>query len=453
MRKYFGLPLTALLFASQSMAALTSPGLKPVPFYLNKQSLFASGQSTRPQLDAALLKTLTLSQYEVLWNDKSITLSSDSLLRDIHTALNVETLTRAQLYSLNSKLSPKMGQLPAGTSLQIIETDAFWAKVFHPQTAKIAWVPLADLRAKHDDIGVYLNFRETPLFTQSKTSSKVIGTLSPLSRVTPLSVSDRFVKLKYNSHIVFAQIENFITKADFATWVYHPEKEWFMITHRHKNFVQKKNGEQVFLAELMGFVTDQKKGIIVKSANTIFEPPVLTKVAIKKYESFIWAQSRLPGHGDVWWKKEDLLGEQIVKTAKPTVTSEELLNREIYSVAFESKKSVRGILSANGVYRTEDGLNWQKIPLFEDKNLPVSIHPDGQWFVGSYVSFDQGKTFESFIRWDKLAETLERTQGKVAKKLRITKIEPKSSSSISLYVDTGSKIVKLSSKIEEQNWR
>lgn len=453
MRKILALPLTALLLGPSAQAALNTDAEKSVPFFLNKESLFASGQVSRSALDASLLKTETSSQFQVEWNGKKITLKSDQLLTDIHTALNVTTVAETPLYSLNNKFSPNIDTIKEKTELQIIETDPFWAKIFHPKTGKIGWIPLHQLRPKHDDVGVYVAIRSAKLLAEPKSTSAFAGQLPFLSRISPVSISDRYIKLVYNNRTVYAPIEDFVTKADFATWIYHPEKNWTMITHRQKNFVQTKSGEQLFLAEVMGYVTNNKKGIVIRTGASMFEPSFLNKVNILHAESSVWGQSRISGHGNVWWKKEDLLETTPTLQAPKNITSEDLLKREIYSVAFESKSSVRGVLSSNGVYRTLDGLHWTLIPLFAEQNLPVSIHPNGRWFVGSYVSMDQGRTFEPFIRWDKVAETIERTQGKTAKKLRLTKIESLPRSEVAIHIDTGSKILKLTTKTDEQFWR
>lgn len=453
MRKKLFLPVAVLILGQSASAALNTDAEYSVKFFRDKQSLFPSGQISRATLDASLQKTESFSQYQVEWNGKALALKSDQVLTDLHTAFNVLTNQASSLYSLNDKQSPTLDKLPAHTELQIIETNVFWGKVFQPKSGKIGWIPLNHLRPKHDDIGVYVAIRPTKLYQQAKLNSPAIGELPFLGRITPVSISDRYVKLIHNNKSVYALLEDFITKADFATWIYHPEKNWVMIKQRQKNFVTTKDNEQLFLAELMGYVTSDKLAIVVRTGNSMFEPRLFSKVKILKAENKVWGKSYIAGHGSVWWIKDDLLESNHNINGPERIRSEDLLKREIYSVAFESKASVKGILSSNGVFKTTDGLIWTPIALFKNQNLPVSIHPNGHWYAGSYVSYDQGKTFEPFIRWDKVAETIERSQGNIPKKLRLTKIESLPKSEVAIHIDTGGKTLKLTTKTDEQIWR
>ena len=49
---------------------------------------------------------------------------------------------------------------------------------------------------------------------------------------------------------------------------------------------------------------------------------------------------------------------------------------------------------------TDGGKLWEKIDIFEDKNLPIAIGKNGVIYVGQHKSMDNGETFVPYVRWD-----------------------------------------------------
>jgi hypothetical protein len=183
-------------------------------------------------------------------------------------------------------------------------------------------------------------------------------------------------------------------------------------------------------------------------------PSVRSRVEITNNGAHIWNLSLLDGHGPVWWQSgssESAKSNAAIQNGLQ-ITTEALLKREVHSVAFASSKSLKGLASAGGIFRTEDGKNWTQLPMFEDKNYPVSIHPEGVWFVGSYRSFDEGKTFEPYIKWDRLAEQIQSSIHKAPRHLRITEIEPLAHSRVRILVDTGVQKLKMQAHFLSHEW-
>lgn len=248
----------------------------------------------------------------------------------------------------------------------------------------------------------------------------------------------------------FVDINHFVSRADFSNLAYVQGKSWIPITHRNGSKVASTQREEIELQNVLGFVTTPNRGIVIRP-NASWGPQLMSRVEIVKPEPEMWAVSRLDGHGEVWWKRTSATIERTPAAAN--MATEELLKKEIYSIAFENKNSVRGIVSSEGIYRTEDGLSWTAIPQFGKQNYPVYIHPNGTWFVGSYKSTNNGKSFEPFIRWDKIAEAIEVALHRNPKLLRLTQIEAMPDSQVMISVDTGSSKIKLRSSIDNSNWK
>ena len=81
-------------------------------------------------------------------------------------------------------------------------------------------------------------------------------------------------------------------------------------------------------------------------------------------------------------------------------------------------------VSAQGVYRTNDGREWSRIATFANNNYPIAIAGAGAVFIGPYLSDDQGETFQQWIRWDILVSTLRHLNQHAPPSLQIAEIRP-----------------------------
>lgn len=434
-----------------TFAALSTSASAAVSFYRDPQSLFPSGQVSRSTLEGNLTRTELELAYLTLWDQKNYRLKSEQILRDIQVAKEVETKATAHLLNTKHSYSVALKTLPAKSALQVLETDSYWARAKDKSSGKIGWIPLNLLQAKHDDVGVYVNYVDTYLRKDAHYSSPVITTLPRLIRVEALSHKNNFIKISYGEHKGYVDINHFVSKADFANLAYHPKKGWRPIAYRSGTKMIATQGEALPLSEVMGFVTNSHRGIVIQPESD-YGPRLKSQVELVKAEANIWGMSKIPGHGEVWWKKTNLLVTEKDSSAKK-ITTDDLMKRDIYSIAFERKNSVRGIVSSEGIYRTEDGETWELIPQFEKKNYPVTIHPNGIWFVGSFKSSDQGKSFAPFIRWDSIAQAIEDSYHHQPKMMKLTKIETLPDKQIQIQVDTGLNKIKLRSNVAGAHWQ
>lgn len=451
MRVSTWLLLSPLAASSMAFAALSTDANSALSFYRSRQSQFPSGQASRTELENKISHTELEFSYNVTWDKKSFQLESDQILRDIQTSRYVDTKTSCELLSDNRREARAVKTLPAKAALEILETESYWARVKEKNGKTEGWIPLHLLQAKHEDTGVYVNLIDTYLRKGPEIPSGIVTTIPRLRRVIPLAIENGFLKISYENKIGYADINNFVSRADFANLAYSPKGSWMTISHRNGAFLVTKAGTQVPVKDILGYVTNSHRGIVIRPGANSSGPRILSRVEILKSSANVWASSKLTGHGDVWWKKNNLLIEDEISSAK-TITTDELMKREIYSIAFENKDSLRGIVSSEGIYRTENGLTWTLIPLFGSQNYPVNIHPNGNWFVGSYKSINEGKSFDPFIRWEQIAQAIESALHRNPKVLRLTQIEALPNSQVQIYVDTGVNKIKLRSSLSNLNW-
>jgi hypothetical protein len=438
--------LPIFLAVPSANAALATDASAAISFYRTKESSFSSGQASRTILENKLISTQIESTYRVRWDRKEYELEAKQILKDIQVARQVDTNSACQLLSLNRNDSGVIKVLNAGATVEILETDDYWARVRTYKDKVTGWVPLSMLKNRHDDVGVFVNIMDTFMRGEPNSFGRVITKVPRLSRVQPLGFEKGFMKISINNVVGFVDVNHFASRADFSNLAFVDNK-WIPITHRNGEYLVSAQRAQIPLQRALGYMTSSTRGVVTRAVPG--GPQLLSRVEITKPEANVWALSKVDGHGEVWWKRNSLAHDVNPITDKNTISTDELMKREIYSIAFESKSSVRGVVSAEGIYTTEDGLTWKQIPQFGKQNYPVYIHPKGQWFVGSYKSTNQGQSFEPFIRWEVVADAIEASIHRNPKLLRLTQIEAVSPTQIIINVDTGSSKIKLMSSLAD----
>ncbi len=433
-----------------SSFASYSPLQTAVPFYRSAQSAFVSGQASRSRLEERILRSELEVQFQTRWDNKNYLLKGETFLRDIQLAKEVTTRSGAQLLAEKKSTAFVLETLPAAEPLQILECDEYWAKVLRLKNKSQGFIPLHLLQARSEDKGYYINVVDTYLRATNKDGAEIITTIPRLTRLEAVSFSKAWMRVRYQNYTGFVDLNHFVSRADFANLVYHPRKHWVTVTHRENNFMITPDKDRIPLSDIWGFLTNPSRAIVIDNSLKANTPPFQARVEILKPDVRLWSVSLLEGHGEVWWKKTADL--EISATATDEITTEQLMKRKIFSVSFAGRNSLRGLVSADGIFRSEDGLVWKKIPQFFSQNYPVSIHPDGTWFVGSFKSLDQGKQFDPFIRWDHLAQAIESAIHRSPKILKLTRIDSLPHSRVQIQVDTGSQNIKLRSSLLGDTW-
>lgn len=427
---------------------------KAVSFYRSQQSLFPSGQARRENLEAKILRRDTEPWFRIQWNKKNFEVPGETLIRDLHVTQNLITKEALELRQEPREDAKKITRLQAQRSLKVLRTNTSWALLQDPQGKLQGWAPLYKLSAPVEDSGVFLTLVDSFLKKAPNSSAPIITTIPRLQRLLPLGIENNYLRISYQGHVGYLDLANLAGRGDFAMWAYHQNQGWLGISHRENGFLFTVNKQKIPLTNFIAFNPYLNRGISCQKLSDE-APSIRSRVEIVDNRAHLWALSFLEGHGEVWWRTSEL--EQ--QPAPPpsgshalSLTTEKLIQRELNAVAF-AKNSMKGLASAKGIFRTEDGKTWTELPFFEGKNYPLAIHPDGIWYVGNFRSYDEGKSFEPYIKWDLLAAQIQIGTHRPPRHLRITSIEPLSHSRIRLHVDTGSQKVKMQAHVLSQEWK
>jgi hypothetical protein len=420
-----------------------------ISFYRNQQSLFPSGQASRQDLEAKILRRDYEPWLRVSWNKKVYEIPGETVIRDVQVTNNLISKEILGLLKDPQEGSKRLAVVQAKVSLQVVQTNSYWAELVEPKTKLKGWAPLHMLEAPVEDQGVFITLIDAFLKKKPQNSSGIITTIPRMQRLVSLGIERNFLKVSYQGHTGYLDLANLTGRGDFAMWAYSHRRGWLGISHRENGFLFTVDNQKIPLQDFIAFNPYTQRGVACqKLADDA--PSIRSRVEIANNKAHRWALSVLEGHGSVWWRMEEPENSSRA-IAGNQITSNQLLKREVSAVAF-AKKSLKGLASAHGVFRTDDSKIWKEIPLFEGKNFPVTIHPDGIWYVGNYRSFDDGKTFETYIKWDKLAEQIQMSLHKAPRHLRISQIESLTNSRIRILVDTGLQKVKMQAHVLSNDW-
>lgn len=170
--------------------------------------------------------------------------------------------------------------------------------------------------------------------------------------------------------------------------------------------------------------------------------PFLSKVKRLQTLKTHWGYAHLKDHGDVWWPMEKTKnGISTTRSLGPEqIPSAELFQHQVRNMLQSPVDPNFWIAAADGVYRSQDGMLWEKIPRFGSEAPPIAFVSDGTLVVGAEISKNRGETFESFVRWEKALNEIYRQQGthpEHIKVLRVRTSTTKGNSNITLDVETG----------------
>lgn len=423
-----------------------------IPFYRTPTSSFASGQASRNILVSKLKRVELDIHYDTTWDKRTFSLTTDDFYRAIDFSKKVSNKQTIELYEKNENKSKIIMTLPKHTLLNLLKTESYWAKVQItnnniPKNKSIGWVPLHLLEMESQDTGLIASSIDTYLRKKPESGTVIVTTIPQGTLFSDFKIVGEWVELTYKNQKGFADFNHFISRYDFAKWAKHDKWGWMQIFYRSKNLLYTSEGP-LKISEFDAWITNPRLGIM--KTNIEGGPMLRSHITINKVNANLWAISQLPEHGEVWWKKEALDFNTPIK--KEILSSQEILEREIFSYDFNPKTKPMGVASADGIFITNDGRNWQKLNQFENQNFPVSIHPENVLYVGPYRSSNHGVTFEPYIKWEEIAKIVQSSTLRTSRVLKLVKILPLPHSQVQIQIDTGGTKLKLKSHILSQSW-
>lgn len=442
--------LPTVLLATPAVAAI--PTLTPATsFYRSPDAVFVSGQASRNLLEKRRIRSEFTLLQRIKWDGKDYAVTTDDLIRDAQCfSKGVLHENSALLADLKSD-APAVAGLAKNDDVEILETRQHWARV-RTAAGREGWMPLFRLEGRNDDPGVFVALIDTTLREKPAINAVSRAKIPARERLKALAFEDGWIKVSHRGTTGFVDAHHVVGRADFAAWAWtRKTKTWVLVSHREGTNLRTRDGGVLPMNEVSGYATNARKAV-VSQMNDPRLPPLRAHADVVKVEATRWGISKLDDHGEVWWRQDSRVMEDL---AGPNagITTEDLLKRDIFSYSLAGTKKIDGLVSARGIWKTDDGVLWKKIDAFGDTDYPVAVHPDGYWFIGTYRSKDRGANFESFIHWETLTKTIETALSRPARYLKLQKIEALPSSRLQIVVDTGVKRLSLTTHLLGNTWQ
>ncbi len=398
-----------------------------VPFFKSSQSLFPSGYTSLEFLQKQQVQKFVISDTAFRWKGQNFRKNEIRPVLPVHLSQFVIDIATQQRW-------------------KVVESGIETLKVENPKSKSILQMATNEVISDATDLGYALTLKDVYLKSSAQNDGKILTTIAQGYRLKPLEFINGFFKVHYKDYVGFVSLSEALTKFDLSTMVFAAGK-WHFVKRREFDNIITSEDIKISMNSVQKLMTPDTRGIIASATQKI---PLWSQVEVVKYSRPDWLQSQLKGHGPIWWRQpsEDSLNSGNEKT----VLIDELIRQPISSVSFHPKNPLKGILSSNGVYVTEDGLHWKNLKQFEKFNGPVHYFNDLLIFVGNFRSVTGGRTFENYIQIDKLASAIEAQYGFLPKRLQVRKIETRAPFRLKIEIETGYRKIQMESPLFSQDW-
>lgn len=397
-------------------------------------SLFSSGSLPKAQLIENTNTVLTEHWIKASRAGRLIGwINSNQLLSEIDLVTEVTTQKEAP-YRDNRVLSENpAGSFKKGIQLKVLEVDDGWAQVRDSQT-KPYWVEVEDLAPSSSDWGLVYFPKNTALYLQPRVKSRTIGMISGGEFLKIQGIRGSFFEVNYASKarqkmVGYVHFKQVISRLQFAQSIQVGNK-WFDLVPETPWRLKIKNGSRIQIEEIKGFQsqtsvffskTPQTLALKSPSQKNSTTSPVPFLAQLKGVEvlNLKWGQATVEGHGNVWW----ITNLDETPSKSESIRFVDLKKRGIFQIVTHPFKPSIRFASANGLFRTEDGINWERLSFIGEENQPLAISKRGVLFVGNYKSNDLGNSFEPYLRFENILRALSHSQAQNPKKLSITELK------------------------------
>ena len=274
------------------------------------------------------------------------------------------------------------------------------------------WVVKDLLKIDQNDWGYIISKHKTPLRKKPSRKSRVTGHLSAGLRLTPMSFQNGFVQVEWKQKPHFIPFSYLTSRLNFAKKI-KTNADWKDILFIMDHWIKTTDHQFISVDQVKSIQGGRPLAYNMASKAHIRDESHTQSVVLQTID-WLTPLSIVPQK------------QAAIPIPQRVITTDQLFNRKVFDVA-----STQGLMlaSANGIFRSYDGISWEKFNFFENKNFPLAISPSGKIYVGPYRSIDDGQSFRQYIRWDLVFTALKVNGIHAVSELSIQNIEFSNNSS------------------------
>ncbi len=445
-----GFILVILLLTSQILSA------QDRPVYLKPNNPAPTGHFDLKLLER---RALAYDQFEWLWVRDS--LGHNGWMLKSSALLPLDFSRQAILAKGESVyMSPKEYELPQKTLEQsqvvtLVERFRDWYKVIYKNKNANAqgWVRDRTLSPYSKDGGFFYSMTDTYLRQAPQMKAKILKKIDAGVPIIPLNTKDSWALVIFNGQRGYIPMTQIKSRMDIAIKV-RTEKGYFK---PHPDLYQSAVLE-IFANPIWvgtGAFSVELKEKPDMGSKTVAVVKPWQSLAQQGYSIKKWGKSKIPQWGELWWPESTIESNvEIIRDRSIIMTK--INKSEIYQIEKSPVvKDLQFASAVHGVYRSFDGSNWYPLASFKNAH-PIKVAKNGTLFVGDQVSFDHGESFQHFIRWDKVFETLPSQEQLSKGPVQLLNVEPHSENpkQVTLSLRVGSnKYMQFYTPDFGKNWR
>jgi SH3-like domain-containing protein len=313
--------------------------------------------------------------------------------------------------------------LPKAQIVTLVKRHRDWYRIIYKDQGQkyYGWVRSRYLSPYSKDAGLFFSTRETHLRAEPKMKSKVLQKIDPGLPIIPLNTKGEWALVQFAGKKGYIPLRHLKSRLDVAIKV-RTEKGYFK---PHPNLYKAKVIE-IFANPIWvgsGAYTIELKQKPSMTSKTVAQVPPWQDLILQGYSIKKWGKSHVSRWGELWWP-DTTIESNVEIIENLTAQSIKLRTSEIYQI--EKSPVIRGLRFASathGVYRSFDGQNWYPLRQFNN-GFPIKIARNGTLFVGDQVSFDHGESFQHFVRWDRVFDSVPKMSNLAKSPVQIINVEP-----------------------------
>jgi len=365
------LTLTTFLVLSALSVQFSYAENISIPFYKNKESEFSSGSESLFNLNRIRSNTESLNLIEVKKDNLKFKLKAEDVTSDLdlsHVIINTET--NQLQYVLNCS-----------------EFESCLTRSFE---GHVKTYSRSSLENWPGDLGKLVLWRPS-LFINATT--KIPEFARPGDKFLIVRLQHEYALVMQLTHPFregYLKLSDGISKLDLAQYVLFKNK-WLAVNYKTRDGLYLTNYQKnpVSFSKIKGIITQPRTLVALKEIQTHSLVPRAQMTFLGR-ESISWSYGHHPEHGFIWWKEQ--------RPKREIFSLEQIKKRKIYSLAHPPKEELPIMISADGIFYSENGKEFIKLESFSNQNWPVAIDPLGYLYVGYQRASPGSLMFYPFIK-------------------------------------------------------
>lgn len=353
------------------LGATVTEGPAAITFYRFPNSQFSSGQASFNTLFTNLKQERDYSYVQVTKDKKPLSLERGRILTEwdlSHQVIDLKTQEKCTILEMINN----QYRLDCPNKITV------WR---HPE----------DISPWLKDLGRYRPWKTTPFVEEG---SKKTYALHPDHSCIILGFQHQFARVMLTTppfKVGFVYLSDGITKLNLSEFVL-VDRKWQKVKFYNRDGVRLASEKWVSPSRIQALLTKPNTAIVHQAIpeHRLMQRALIT---LHKIEFKRWLQSKIPEHGVVWWQNHH-------NPPNKALSFEEIKLKKITRVIHPQLRLLPSLVhTSDTIYHTDDGLHYQEIETFKNKNWPSFIDEQNNLYVGYFKSSaGENKKFTPYLR-------------------------------------------------------